>query len=552
MKQTITFLFLIIAFHAAAQIPKTLTYQSVIRNSNNELIVNQEVGVNLSILYGSTTGNSVYSESKQLITNSNGLITVEFGNNENFNAINWANGPYFLKAEIDLSGGNNYTVTQVNQLLRVPYALRTAFAESITGDFQESDPVFTIWDKSAGITINENQISDLGEYLTDESDPIFTAWDKSTGISITESQITDLQDYLISEVDPTYAAYFNASSPSEGDLLRFNASSGKWEAYSPSFADSEHTHELATTTESGFMGNTDKEKLDGVESGAQVNVNPDWNSTSGDSEILNKPSLGHLTLNANTLTINNVGEPVEAQDAATKAYVDELGQLIADVKLAMNVAQDIDGNVYDIVTIGNQQWFASNLKTTRYNNGVNIEFPENATDWESAGNSSIGSYTWYEGNEEFGEIYGAYYNWFAVNAGNLCPVGWHVPSETEWNTLETYLIENGFNYDGTTTGDKVAKSLASTTEWHGSTNEGAVGNTDYQEVRNITGFTAYPAGYVGSNGSYCEFGESSAFWGSNEASTLDGVMSAMTYYRWDLTVSSLTKKDGLSVRCIKD
>ena len=70
----------------------------------------------------------------------------------------------------------------------------------------------------------------------------------------------------------------------------------------------------------------------------------------------------------------------------------------------------IYGNVYDIVTIGNQQWFASNLKTTRYNNGVNIEFPENATDWESAGNSSIGSYTWYEGNEEFGEIYGAYYN----------------------------------------------------------------------------------------------------------------------------------------------
>ena len=76
-----------------------------------------------------------------------------------------------------------------------------------TGTETETDPVFTAWDKSTGIIIAENQISDLQNYITTESDPLFTAWDKSTGISITESQISDLQNYLTTETDPVFTAW---------------------------------------------------------------------------------------------------------------------------------------------------------------------------------------------------------------------------------------------------------------------------------------------------------------------------------------------------------
>ena len=124
-----------------AQAPSKMSYQAVIRNSSNQLITNQAVGIRINILQGSVTGTSVYTETLYPTTNINGLVSIEIGNATGFNTINWANGPYFIKTETDPAGGTNYTISGTTQILSVPYALHAKTVE--TGDNWGSQAVNT-------------------------------------------------------------------------------------------------------------------------------------------------------------------------------------------------------------------------------------------------------------------------------------------------------------------------------------------------------------------------------------------------------------------------
>ena len=112
---------------AFAQAPQKMTYQAVIRDASNNLITNTTVGMQISILQGSSSGTAVYVETQAPITNTNGLATLEIGNgiivSGTFATINWATGVYFIKTETDPTGGTAYTITGTSQLLSVPYAL---------------------------------------------------------------------------------------------------------------------------------------------------------------------------------------------------------------------------------------------------------------------------------------------------------------------------------------------------------------------------------------------------------------------------------------------
>ncbi len=118
---------LLLALCVQAQAPQKFSYQTVIRNASNQLLVGQTVGIKISILQGSANGSAVYAEIHAPQTNANGLATLEIGGGTllsgNFANINWANGPFFVKTETDPNGGNNYTITNTSQLLSVPYAL---------------------------------------------------------------------------------------------------------------------------------------------------------------------------------------------------------------------------------------------------------------------------------------------------------------------------------------------------------------------------------------------------------------------------------------------
>jgi len=123
------FCYLFLSNFLFAQAPDKMSYQAIVRNSNNVVVSNHAVGMRISILQGTATGSSVYTETQTPITNANGLIAIEIGTgtkiNGNFSNIDWANGPYFVKTETDPNGGSNYTLTGTSQLLSVPYALHS-------------------------------------------------------------------------------------------------------------------------------------------------------------------------------------------------------------------------------------------------------------------------------------------------------------------------------------------------------------------------------------------------------------------------------------------
>ncbi len=127
MKKIITILAILLTVNALAQVPQKMSYQAIIRNNSNQLLTSTTVGMQISILQGSAIGTSVYTETQTPVTNVNGLVTVEIGSGTVvtgvFSSINWATGVYFIKTEIDPSGGTAYSITGATQLISVPYAL---------------------------------------------------------------------------------------------------------------------------------------------------------------------------------------------------------------------------------------------------------------------------------------------------------------------------------------------------------------------------------------------------------------------------------------------
>jgi hypothetical protein len=137
MKKIITICAVILMVASVfAQAPQKMSYQAVIRDASNSLVANQTVGMQVSILQGSASGTAVYVETHSAATNTNGLVSIEIGGGTvtvgSFAAIDWANGPYFIKTETDPAGGTNYTITGTTQLLSVPYAMYAASSGSST------------------------------------------------------------------------------------------------------------------------------------------------------------------------------------------------------------------------------------------------------------------------------------------------------------------------------------------------------------------------------------------------------------------------------------
>ena len=119
-----------------AQAPEKMSYQAVVRDASNLLVADHAVGMKISILKGSTTGTAVYVETQNILSNDNGLVSLEIGAGTavtgTFNTIDWSTGPYFIKTETDPTGGSTYTITGTSQLMSVPYALYAKTSGSST------------------------------------------------------------------------------------------------------------------------------------------------------------------------------------------------------------------------------------------------------------------------------------------------------------------------------------------------------------------------------------------------------------------------------------
>ena len=143
-----------------AQSPNKMSYQAVIRNSSDALVTNTQIGLEVNIRQGTTSGTVVYTETQTPTTNANGLVSIEIGGGSGFNTIDWANGPYFIETKTDPAGGTNYTITGTSQLLSVPYALYAANAGTATGggnfthyigEEYGGGVIFHLWKDNAGV-----------------------------------------------------------------------------------------------------------------------------------------------------------------------------------------------------------------------------------------------------------------------------------------------------------------------------------------------------------------------------------------------------------------
>jgi uncharacterized protein (TIGR02145 family) len=208
---------------------------------------------------------------------------------------------------------------------------------------------------------------------------------------------------------------------------------------------------------------------------------------------------------------------------------------------------DIDGNVYHPVAIGTQIWLVENLKTTRYNDGTTIPLVTNSGAWN---NLSTSAYCWYDNDITNKATYGALYNWYAVNTGKLALKGWHVPLDAEWTILENYLIANGFNWDGTTTGNKIAKSLAAKTGWGESTNPGAIGND--LTKNNASGFSAFPGGERTEIGPFFNIGWTGDWWSASENDVSSAYYRGLLPHLDYLNKPYGSKSCGFAVRLVRD
>jgi uncharacterized protein (TIGR02145 family) len=192
---------------------------------------------------------------------------------------------------------------------------------------------------------------------------------------------------------------------------------------------------------------------------------------------------------------------------------------------------DIDGNVYNTVVIGTQLWMKENLKVTRYNDNSPIPLITVDVEWATI----IGpGYCWYNNNESFyKETYGAMYKWHTIVSGTLCPTGWHVPSDAEWNSMINYL--GGEALAG---GDL---KEAGTSHW-------SIPNTG---VTNESGFTALPGGARTSLGAFRGIGEYGSWL---TASEFDSELAWERVSRFDnsfVQKNTSKKINGLSVRCVE-
>jgi uncharacterized protein (TIGR02145 family) len=200
-----------------------------------------------------------------------------------------------------------------------------------------------------------------------------------------------------------------------------------------------------------------------------------------------------------------------------------------------------DGRTYDLVEIGGQCWFADNLATDQYRNGDLIPTGLDNTTWQ---NTTAGAYAIYNNDPANDVTYGKLYNWYTtVDSRGLCPTGWHVPTDCEWMYLESSLgmsvaDQETEGYRGTNEGG----ALKATTNWN-SPNTGAT---------NSSGFTALPGGSRFVIGSYFSFGLNGFWWSSTENVSVLAWFRFLGYVNSNVLRGGTNKRNGFSVRCVRD
>lgn len=574
-----------------AQAPEKMTYQAVIRDPSGTLLTNAPIGVQILITKNGFLPTVVYTETHAATTNANGLLTIEIGGgtvvNGNFSNIDWGNGSYNLNTNIDLSGGTNYySMMGTAPLLSVPYALyaKSAGNSMIQGgtpgdllfwnnnqwqilpsgtdgqvlQISNGLPVWSSVASPASVPVVSTSApynvlfssASCGAYVsTDGGSPVI-----ERGICINSTGSPTVADVFISSGSGlgSYSASFSNLALNTTYYLR---------AYATNNTGTGYGNEVSFTTLNTPTLTTDSaENLSYFSSSIAATLVSDgglslsalgicWsknpNPTLIDSVVSHSLLTGPFTSNISGLRPNTTYYVrAYATNPAGTAYGNQLSFTTPDNTGFFVDARDNQG--YNTVILGTQEWMSQNL---RY-------LPDVVG--QSIGSDTIPYYYVYNYNgisplaarmtQEY-QTYGALYNWKA--ALTACPSGWHLPSEYEFYVFQNYLIDNGYNYDGSFSDNKIAKAMADSTLWTSSTVTGTIGKNLTEN--NSSGFTARPAGQRGSNGDFFFLNSKATF----QTSTPDyGGNGPRVYelinYGEELNYYTISYRSGISVRCVKN
>jgi len=517
--KTLIFFLCIISFAATAQSPEAFTYQFVVRNTSGQIIADQNVSLRISILSGSTSGNSIYTETHTTLTNQIGLVSLMIGRGSttcDFLSINWGNDTYFIQVEIDINGENNYVLMGASQLLSVPFALYSKTSgNTLSSDFNNLINVPT--------NLDTNYTDDFsGNYFDLTNKPSFK---DSIAIPVyTNSEIHTINPYTGQEIfnssENLYQIYTGVTWVSIPALC--------WPQ--PTIADAGEDQVITDNNISTMLDANSPETYHG---------NGFWSIVSGEEGNFADPSDPSTVFTGQLQSTYKLCWSISTICDTTYDFV--------NITFANdgpgNTLTDIDGNDYNTVWIGNQLWMAENLRTTRYADGTLLTNGEGISGMSSDDQRKY--YFWYNNDSlNNAELYGALYTWGAILNGyntsssnpsgiqGICPAGWHIPSDDEWKELEIYL--------------GLTQTEADASGWRG-TNQGA-----RLKIGGDSGFEGILSGefITFSNPFFRDLGSVAKYWTASENFDFNYwcriLNSDMT------TIGRGYGQGGFSVRCVKD
>jgi uncharacterized protein (TIGR02145 family) len=498
-KTSLLILGLILSAITFAQAPNKMSFQTVVRNSQGKLVLNKSIGVRISILQSTSAGTAVYVETHTKSSNANGLLTLEVGSGSvatgTFSTIDWSQGPYFLKTEMDENGGTNYTISGVTEFVSVPYAKMAENANNAN---------------SVKTVANGSNVGDMNY------------WNGTTWVPLakgTQGQLLVFCDgkptWAVGGVCPGIITALNcSSSTNNGTLTATTAASGVTSVISYSGGNG-GTHNGQVVTSTGVTGLTAT-----LQAGTFANGNGSLTYTITGTPATSGTASFALNIGGKTCILTRT--VAIAPQNPTSGY-------------GSNIT-DIDGNSYKTVYIGTQQWMAENLKTAKYNDGAGIPNVTGNTQWQ---NNTTGAWSYHNNDAANNAKYGKLYNWYAVSKTtngnkNVCPKGWHAPTDAEWTVLTDYL--GGLNVAG----GKMKE--VGTTKW----------NSPNIDATNTSLFTGLPGGYRDFNGDFSYIGGYGYWWSSTENNTDNAWNQRLLNYNGTAGRGASDKKFGISVRCLRD
>ena len=282
----------------------------------------------------------------------------------------------------------------------------------------------------------------------------------------------------------------------------------------------------------------------GLSAFAYINIPDSGGKTITQRGIVYSTTENPTTLNDKILSGTGIGEfsiTITGLTQKTTYFVrafatNEVGTAYSNqIKLTTNTASttisDIEGNTYNTINIGNQIWMTSNLSTSRFRNGVYIPYILNSTQWATTKSPAL---SFYNHDNNFESNYGKQYNWYAVaDPQGLCPVGWHIPTNSDWTILSDNL--GGLNLAGG------RMKNAGTTFWIFPSNG-----------TNSSGFNGLPGGFRNVDGTFGILLHNAYWWSATDENEQKAFSRSIVYTDNVLSVNSSLKNQGFSVRCLKD